>query len=152
MDISNESFEMFPKIKNSMNGTLTMSSRNIISPVPIPIPLPNPIPYYNLDPHFYLKILSPSITHRISTDLLSFKDIKSILNPQIGDYDFENEKLEKLLLQLPKNKYFFTTDWVNAFSLGEIKRYFFHELKLEEVKGHKIEELKKRIGEIKFYL
>ena len=146
---SKESFGKIPiktkKIENSIEKITNL--RNTQSPVPIPIPIPNLNLNNNLDSNLFLNLLSRN-THRISADLLSFKDIKSLLFQPISDHDFEKEKLEKLLLQLPKNKYFFTTDWINAFSIGEIKRYFFHELKLEEINNFKIEELKKRIGKI----
>ena len=86
------------------------------------------------------------IDKRLSTDKLSLNDVKRILVGKFSDYEFENEKLEKILIRLPRSEYLYYNDWLNAFSIKEIRINFY--TNVDDLYILTIEDLKKRISKV----
>ncbi len=84
---------------------------------------------------------------RLSTGLLSFNIIKQILDGVISERDFEEIKMEEMFSRLPQNVYVHDNDWLDAFSILEIKSFFLPFKSNEEFYGTEINRLKSEIGE-----
>ena len=109
-------------------------------------PLPkNPPPVRSSQVQHYLAFQETvEFDKRLSSDKLSLNDVKRILYGKFNDYEFENEKLEKILIKLPKTEYLYFNDWLNAFSIKEIRVNFY--TNTDDLYIITIEELKNRIG------
>lgn len=83
---------------------------------------------------------------KLPIEMLSFNDIKQILG-KVYDKDFENEKLVKLFDKLPKNEYSYSSDWLDAFSLSEIRSNFYPDT--GDLYTITLEQLKEKIGKNK---
>ena len=114
-------------------------------PPTVPQSLPPPLPPPLVTHQSEMATAYPADANaRILSDTLSFNDIKQILNTKIDDVEFENEKLENLFKKLPKNRYLYFNDWINAFSITEIRINFYKDV--DDLYMITIEQLKDRIS------